>query len=128
MGGLFHFAPVALRIAPRVAEAFRQGGGVKFEDMGPDCVSAIDLMNAGMYEQRLGSYWLKKLPEASARLQEGGRALDFGCGVGRVAIAIARAFPNSEVVGLDLDAESIRRARAAAAEFNYRFFRFFESF
>ena len=116
MGGLFHFAPVALRIAPRVAEAFRKGGGVKFEDFGPDCVSALDLINAGQYEQRLGSYWLKKLPEASARLEQGGRALDFGCGVGRVAIAIARAFPGCEVVGLDPDVESIRQARAAAGE------------
>ncbi len=46
MGGLFYFAPVALRIAPRVAEAFRNGGGVKFEDFGPDCVSALDLIAA----------------------------------------------------------------------------------
>ncbi|HSG95704.1 MAG TPA: class I SAM-dependent methyltransferase, partial [Afifellaceae bacterium] len=44
----------------------------------------------------------------------GGRALDFGCGVGRVAMAIARAFPDCEVVGLDPDAESIRQARTAA--------------
>ncbi len=116
MGGLFHFAPVALRIAPRVAEAFRNGGGVKFADFGPDCVSALDLINAGQYEQRLGSYWLKKLPEASARLEQGGRALDFGCGVGRVAMAIARAFPACEVIGLDPDAESIRQARQAARE------------
>ncbi len=44
MGGLFCFAPVALRIAPRVAEAFRNGGGVKFENFGPDCVSTLDLI------------------------------------------------------------------------------------
>ncbi len=65
---------------------------------------------------RLGSYWLKKLPEASARLEQGGRALDFGCGVGRAAMAIARAFPACEVIGLDPDAESIRQARRAAQE------------
>jgi len=59
MGGLLHFAPVALRAAPRVAEALRSGGGVKFKDFGPDCVSALDLINAGQYGQRLGSYWLK---------------------------------------------------------------------
>jgi len=116
MGGLFHFAPVALRVAPRVAEAFRSGGGVGFEEFGPDCVAALDLINAGQYEQRLGGYWMEALPEAAARLAQGGRALDFGCGVGRVAMAIARAYPSCTVVGLDPDAESIRQARLAAQE------------
>jgi hypothetical protein len=39
-----------------------------------------------------------------------------GWGVGRVAVAIAKAFPNCEVVGLDPDPESIRQAREAAAK------------
>jgi len=116
MGGLFDFAPVAYRVAPRVAEAFRNGGGVKFEDFGPDCVAALDLINAGQYEQRLGSYWLPKMPEVIARLEQGGRALDFGCGVGRVALAIASSFPEAEVIGLDPDTESIRQAQTAAEQ------------
>jgi hypothetical protein len=45
-----------------VAEAFEKGGGVKFEEFGPDCVSALDMINAGQYEQRLLSkavgYWM----------------------------------------------------------------------
>jgi SAM-dependent methyltransferase len=116
MGGLFYFAPVASRIVPRVADVFRTGGGVKLSEFGPDCVAALDMINAGQYEQRLGSYWLAKLPEVATRLEQGGRALDFGCGVGRVAMAIARAYPNCEVVGLDPDAESIRQARAAVEQ------------
>lgn len=114
VGGLFHFAPVALRIAPKVAEAFEKGGGVKFGDFGPDCVNAIDVINAGQYEQRLASYWLTKLPDVVARLESGGRVLDVGCGVGRVGIGIAKTFPKCEVVGLDPDFESIRKAREVA--------------
>jgi ubiquinone/menaquinone biosynthesis C-methylase UbiE len=71
-------------------------------------------MNRGHYEQRFASYWLKALPDVAARLEAGGRALDVGCGVGRVAIALAKAFPKAEIVGLDPDQESIRQARAAA--------------
>jgi ubiquinone/menaquinone biosynthesis C-methylase UbiE len=114
MGGLFQFAPVAFRIAPKVAEAFEKGGGVKFEDFGPDCVNALDMINAGQYEQRLGSYWLTKLPDVTARLEQGGRVLDIGCGVGRVGIIVAKTFPKCEVIGLDPDAESIRQATHSA--------------
>jgi len=115
MGGLFYFAPVLLAVAPKVADAFRTGGGVRFEDFGPECVVALDMINSGQYEQRFGSYWLAKLPDVVERLQDGGRVLDVGCGVGRVGVAIAKAFPKCEVVGLDPDPESIRKARETAA-------------
>src|SRR6267142_2597445 len=78
VGGMWEMVPVMARVAPKVAEAFRKGGGVPFEEFGPDCVHALDLINRGQYEERLASYWLKSLPEVVARLQIGGRALDFG--------------------------------------------------
>lgn len=116
MGGLFCLAPVLLRVAPRVAEAFERGGGVPFEDYGPECVEAFDLINRGQYEQRLAQHWLNSLPEVVERLAAGGTALDVGCGAGRVVLALARAFPRANIVGLDLDRESIRQASAAAGE------------
>ncbi len=114
MGGLFCMAPVLLRVAPRVAKAFEQGGGVPFADYGADGVEALDLINRGQYEQRFVTRWLKSLPEIVERLEQGGRALDVGCGVGRVALTLARAFPKAAVVGLDPDRESIRQAEVAA--------------
>jgi hypothetical protein len=59
------------RIAPQVAKAFVEGGGVRFEEFGPDCVSALDLINRGQYEQRFADYWMKSLPEVAARLRAG---------------------------------------------------------
>jgi len=115
VGGLFAMVPPLMRVAPQVARAFAEGGGVRFEEFGPECVSALDLINRGQYEQRFTDYWMKSVPEAAERLRAGGRALDVGCGSGRVCIALAKAFPAAEIVGIDPDEESIRRARAAAA-------------
>ncbi|HWP25142.1 MAG TPA: class I SAM-dependent methyltransferase [Xanthobacteraceae bacterium] len=114
MGGLFCMAPVLLRMAPRVAAAFEKGGGVPFEDFDADGVEALDSINRGQYEQRFAAYWLKSLPEVVERLEAGGRALDVGCGVGRVPLTLAKAFPRASIVGLDPDPESIRQANAAA--------------
>jgi hypothetical protein len=47
MGGLFYFAPVLLGVAPKVVDAFRTGGGVRFEEFGPECVVALDMINSG---------------------------------------------------------------------------------
>ncbi|HUQ74840.1 MAG TPA: class I SAM-dependent methyltransferase [Burkholderiales bacterium] len=112
VGGMWAMVPPLMRVAPQVVEAFEKGGGVRFESFGPDCVEALDLINRGQYEERFAGYWLKSLPEVIARLQGGGRMLDFGCGSGRVAMAIKKAFPAAEVVGYDVDAQSIARAKA----------------
>ena len=120
-GGMFEMVPVLMRVAPRVAQAFEKGGGVPFEDFGPDCVAALDLINRGLYEHRFTDYWLKPLPEVIATLHAGGRMLDVGCGSGRVCIAFARAFPKAEIAGIDPDAESIARARKAAVGLPIRF-------
>ena len=114
VGGMWEMVPALLRVAPKVAQAFEKGGGVRFEEFGPDCISALDLINRGQYEQRFADYWLQALPEVRERLQAGGRALDFGCGAGRVCIVLASAFPKAEIFGVDVSAESLARAKEAA--------------
>ncbi|MCZ6558189.1 MAG: methyltransferase domain-containing protein [SAR324 cluster bacterium] len=116
IGGLFYQAVGMNAVAPQVAEAFRNGGGVPFDAFGEDFLIGLDLANQGMYEQRFVSYWLQTLPAVVAKLEEGGSALDVGCGAGRVSMALARDFPKARCVGLDLDAVSIEQARRAATE------------
>jgi ubiquinone/menaquinone biosynthesis C-methylase UbiE len=120
-GGMFEMVPVLMRVAPKVAQAFRKGGGVAFEEFGPDCVTALDLINRGMYEHRFTDYWLKALPDVVAKLQASGRMLDVGCGSGQVCVAFAKAFPSAQIHGIDPDAQSIERARDAAAGLPIRF-------
>ena len=114
VGGLFMALPGALGAAPRVAEAFREGGGVSFAESGEEFAEAVDMQNRGMYRHRLASDWLPKMPEVVAALEAGAEALDVGCGVGRVSIELAKAFPKSRFLGVDLHALSVEKAREAA--------------
>lgn len=113
-GSLFTWIPALVRVAPQVAEAFRRGGGVPFSAYGEDNVDALDAMNRGRYERQLAQEWLATVPDAVAALQAGATALDIGCGVGRVSLALARAFPIARCVGADLSEVSIGKAQAAA--------------
>jgi ubiquinone/menaquinone biosynthesis C-methylase UbiE len=48
--------------------------------------------------------------------QGGGKAIDIGCGGGRLAIALAKSYPLKEVIGLDLSDQMLRLARKRAEE------------
>lgn len=115
-GGLFSIVPPIMQIAPKVLEAFHQGGGVPFSDFPLSCRSAIDLMNRGNYEHRLIDYWLQQLPDCVEQLQNGGRALDLGCGHGHVVSALAQAFPKAGIVGVEPDSASINSAQQHAEQ------------
>lgn len=104
---------VALTL-PEVAEAFRTGGGVSFDKYGSELRDGIASINRPGFVHGIRQ-WIDTMPDVSSRLDGGGVVLDAGCGVGWSSIAIAKAFPNARVVGIDLDAASIAQARLNAA-------------
>jgi 2-polyprenyl-3-methyl-5-hydroxy-6-metoxy-1,4-benzoquinol methylase len=116
LGGLVEGQLGISAMAPRVAEAFGRGEGVPFVEFGPGLPGVLERMNRSVYEQRLVRSWLPELPDVVARLRDGGRALDVGCGTGVVPITLAAAFPAAHVAGLDLDERSVATARERAAE------------
>ena len=66
------------------------------------------------YNHHLVSDWLPALDGVLAKLQNGCRVADVGCGQGASAILMAKAFPNSKFFGYDFHAESIEAARKSA--------------
>jgi SAM-dependent methyltransferase len=59
---------------------------------------------------------LPRLPSLNARLQNGGRLLDVGCGGGWALVQIAERFPATSCVGIDVEPHSIELARQLIAE------------
>ena len=114
MGGLFLACQSLTKLAPEIVDVFRTGGGIPFDAFGPDWIEAVDILNSGMYANRLTSYWMAQLPDVAARLEDGGRAFDLGCGVGRAALILGDAYPSAEILGVDMDAQSVAQAREAA--------------
>jgi SAM-dependent methyltransferase len=100
----------------RVADAYRTGEGIPYTDYGDRFRHGIGGLNGPTFDTQLAS-WLAELPDVDRTLRTTAapRILDLGCGVGRSAIALARAYPRATVRGVDLDPASIADARAAAA-------------
>jgi hypothetical protein len=120
---LAFLAPAAVQTAAAgmqlraVADAFRSGGGVPWEAYGYDMRKAQGDINRALFLHVLGPDWLPQIPDVHDRLSaDGARVADIGCGLGWSTIWIARAYPNVEVDGYDVDEPSIVEARRNAAE------------
>ena len=106
-------------VMPALLEAYRTGGGVPWEAYGQDMVEAQADSNRPWLVASFASEHLPKIPDVHARLLANppARVADVACGGGWASIALARAYPDATVLGLDLDPSSIALAtRNAEAE------------
>jgi SAM-dependent methyltransferase len=117
-------APVALAfggiagVLPQLIDAYRTGAGVPYAAYGTDFRDGQAGFNRPAFTALLASDWLVTgLPEVHERMERGDalRVADIGCGAGWSSIALARAYPNIHVDGIDADDASIADARRNAA-------------
>lgn len=101
---------------PKLMEAYRNGGGVSWAEFGDDMRTGQAEMNRPWFINELGSSWFPAVPELDTRLRRGSRVADIGCGEGWSTVAIASAYPNSEVEGFDVDGPSMEAARRHAEQ------------
>jgi 2-polyprenyl-3-methyl-5-hydroxy-6-metoxy-1,4-benzoquinol methylase len=114
VGGFLEMIVPAVMQAPKLVKAFRNGKGVPQSAYPPEMFEAIERGTAPWYRHKLTQQWVPAMPEVRAKLETGGSALDVGCGSGRAAIALAKAFPKARISGYDNHPGSIERARANA--------------
>ena len=119
---LSHVAPFASMIVgiagalPEVAAAYRTGEGVPFARYGVDMRQGQGAINRPAFTHDLAG-WIETMGDIHQRLSEGAgaRVVDLGCGQGWSTVALARAYPNAEVIGIDTDQPSIVEATVIAS-------------
>lgn len=110
LGGQFVHAVVASMDWSAMTDFFRTGMPVRER---PDryriAIERLTRQDIAVFFQEA----LAALPQLVAELSRGGRVVDVHCGGGRWLINMARRFPKLELVGVEFEADSVARARAA---------------
>ena len=114
--GFFQIALGSVLDSPRITEAARNGKGVGWHEHGHDVFDGCERFFRPGYNANLISSWLPALDGVVAKLEQGARVADVGCGHGSSTILMAKAFPNSTFVGSDYHEGSIATARERARE------------
>jgi SAM-dependent methyltransferase len=114
LGGFETFLS-AIRIEPRLTEAFRDGSGIGWHEHDPGLFGGTARFFRPGYAAHI-SEWLLALDDVSDTLHKGGRVADVGCGFGHSTVLMAKDYPNAAFVGYDYHAESVDAARKLAAE------------
>jgi SAM-dependent methyltransferase len=116
MTGGFYAAASVYHDEPKVAEAFRTGAGLAWQDHHNCLFCGTEKFFRPGYAANLVQNWLPALDGVHAKLEAGAQVADIGCGHGASTIIMAKAFPKSRFTGFDLHPGSIERARQCARE------------
>jgi SAM-dependent methyltransferase len=114
--GAFQVATAVFKAIPKVMQAMKTGLGVGWHEHDPMLFVGTERFFRPSYAANLVSQWIPALDGVEARLQQGARVADVGCGHGASTLLMAQAFPNSGFTGFDYHAPSIERAREIARE------------
>ncbi|MGM0389477.1 MAG: methyltransferase domain-containing protein [Natrinema limicola] len=95
---------------------FRTGEGVGWHEQDEDVCHGAERFFRPSYATNLVTEWIPALDGVDARLEEGARVADVGCGHGASTIIMADAYPKSEFVAVDYYDHSIEVARERAEE------------
>jgi Rv2258c-like winged HTH domain len=100
MMGAFDAIVAWQEVQGKVQDAFKNGGGVAWGDHGPCLFCSTARFFRPGYLHNLVQNWLPALDGVEAKLREGAKVADVGCGHGWSTVFMAQAFPNSIQVQL----------------------------
>ena len=112
--GAFELISALVRDEPKIAEAFRSGRGVGWEEHDACLFRGTERFFRPSYAANLTSSWIPALQGVVEKLERGAAVADVGCGHGASTILMAKAYPNSRFTGFDVHEPSVERARESA--------------
>jgi SAM-dependent methyltransferase len=124
LAGAYSIVQDMFHVKERARENFRSGKGMEWGEHHPCLFHGTERFFRAGYNANLLSSWLPALDGVTAKLTQGAKAADVGCGHGASTILMAKAFPASEFIGIDYHEPSIQTARERAATAGVRNVRF----
>lgn len=112
--GAFYVVAACLKDEAKIAEAFRTGNGVGWHEHDACLYTGTERFFRPNYRAHLIADWIPALADVEAKLKQGARVADVGCGLGTSTILMAQAYTKSSFAGFDYHPGSIQLAREAA--------------
>ena len=113
LGALAGFHHISGRDFERMPALLKSGGTYTFQQHEADFIAGVAEVTAGIAGFVAASI-LPGLPEFAGR--DDLAVLDLGCGAGGTLLALARAYPKAELLGVDVEPRSVERANVRFAE------------
>ncbi len=110
LGGTFEGLPRLMNAVGPLQESFRTGLGLSWTDRDEEWVAGTERLFRNWYRQQLVPVALPALDGTLAKLTDGAKVADVGCGTGIALIEMAKAFAESEFHGYEISQSAIERA------------------
>jgi SAM-dependent methyltransferase len=112
--GFYHSLVSLFKDEEKIIEAFKTGKGLGWGDHHHYLFEGTEKFFKPNYVANLTNSWIPSLENVEPKLRNGAKVADVGCGHGASTILMAKAYPNSQIIGFDSHKPSIEWAQREA--------------